>query len=163
MDFVAAPAPPLLAFTAYSAGAFSLVIDPAPPELELQPVATLGPELVTNGDASSGAGWGAGDYWSVTGGKFVREGEPGDADNVTRTPNEPLTGGATVRHVFKLDAINGGSVRAVAFGAQGTPRTEPGTYTEDLVVVTPGAPVGVQASATNTSMTVDDISTKQVL
>ncbi|MES2533340.1 MAG: hypothetical protein V4636_20015 [Pseudomonadota bacterium] len=93
----------------------------------------LGPELTTNGSFDTDTVWTKGLDWTISGGALRKD--PGIANSGT---SEPITlvGGLTYRVVFNASALSGGPIRAQFTGgiqANGTLRTLPGLYSEDIV------------------------------
>lgn len=124
------------------------------------PAEELGPELIINGDFSSGTGWTlSGDVPpEIVGGKLQLNVGPdgGTAEQA------PAIDSATYRCVYTIDSITDGDVRVFCGGSTiGQFRTAPGTYSEDLAA--DGTNLVALQLATEGSIIIDNFSVKKVL
>ncbi len=91
----------------------------------------LGPELVTNGDFSSGTGWTLGTGWSISGGVASAN----IATGSTLAQAFTTTNGKTYAVTYTITSFTSGGVRARFTGTanvNGVIRSAAGTYTEYL-------------------------------
>jgi hypothetical protein len=93
----------------------------------------LGPELTTNGSFDGDGAWTTGTDWSISDGALRKSpgiAKSGSFESIT------LVAGRTYRTVYNASALSGGPIRIQFTGgtpANGTLRTDPGVYSEDIV------------------------------
>ena len=121
----------------------------------------LGPELVTNGDFSSGStGWIA-TSWVISGGKAtISNVSDSLAQNVT------LVAGKTYRVEYTLSEFSGtGAFRPRFFGGTtvtGTSRSANGTYAEIMTAVSGNTQMAISVTSATCSGSVDNISVREI-
>lgn len=122
----------------------------------------LGPELVTNGDFSSGAAWTPFSLWAITGGQAVAT---ATAAFSTITQSIALVAGVTYQVTYTVASASAGAVRiAFSGGTQvnGATRSVAGTYTELLVAVTGNNTVFLQATGSGFTGAIDNITVREL-
>jgi len=115
-------------------------------------LATIGPELITNGDFSSAVGWTVGSGWSIGSGVLT------GATASTTTYQAVLTSGSTYDISYTVSSYTSGNVRAACGTNRGAYVLSTGTYTERIIAT--GTDAGVIGS--NFVGTIDNFSAKLV-
>ena len=121
---------------------------------------TTDPELLLDNSFAGTGAWDAGAHWSISGGAATCDGLQPSAAVLTQ-PVDPVVSGRTYATTFTVTAAAGGSVKIQFYpsGASGTPRSAPGTYTEN--VVASGADTQIRiVAAVGFAGTVDNVSVK---
>lgn len=121
---------------------------------------TPGPELVTNGDFSSGASWTAGTGWTI--GSGVADKVAGVSANLDQAL--VLTSGKTYSITYTINSISVAGVFARLTGAtvvDGAVRTTTGTFTELLVAPASMTTFSIRAQST-TNATIDNVSVREI-
>lgn len=116
-------------------------------------LATLGAELITNGDFSSATGWTLESGWSIGGGLLT------GATASTLAYQGVGSAGNTYEITYTVVSRTAGFVRAICCGNTGQYITEPGTYTERILAFS-GTEIGL--TGTGFSGTIDNFSAKLV-
>lgn len=116
-------------------------------------LASLGAELITNGDFASAVGWTVGSGWAIGGGLLT-----GTAAS-TQTYQSVGSAGNTYEITYTVVSCTAGVVQARCCGNVGQYITEPGTYTERILAFS-GTEIGV--IGTGFSGTIDNFSAKLV-
>ena len=138
-------------------------LGPQASEFEARAVgATLGSELVSNGDFSGGStGWTLQTGWSIANGVASVNSAAGGTTNIIST-GMTVTVGKIYRVTYTIVSVSGSGIRATLGGfAETNYRAIAGTYTI-FVTATTTAGLSITASSTNTVATVDNISVREV-
>jgi hypothetical protein len=117
------------------------------------------PELVTNGDFSSGAGWTLGTGWTISGGVAVGSGVPVGAAGRLIATGVTVPAGLFYQVVFEVVTATAGSISARVGNSSGTARTVPGVYTE-IIFSGAGGEIGFERRNSDFSGTIDNVSVK---
>ncbi len=125
-------------------------------------MATLGPELVTNGTFDTDSSWTKGAGWSIAGGLLVATGVTGN-DSSSQTINTGA--GKWFACTFTVVSITAGVGVSFGLGASlGEQRTAPGTYTEYFQGTAAQNGIGVyQRGGIALTCEVDNVSVKEVI
>lgn len=99
-------------------------------------------DVVVNGGFDTDTDWTKQEGWSISGGKAIADGTATGNRLIFQTPTPPLKAGDECEITFTVDSVNG-SFTPVVGGANGTPRSAPGTYTETIVAVSAG-PISIR-------------------
>lgn len=125
--------------------------------LVLDAAGSVGAELVTNGDFSSGTiGWNLGVGYSISSGKLIATASSANGDYAFT-----YSSGKTYRVTYTIDSITG-NVSVNLGGAPGTVRNTAGTYSELITTVDALSFVRVQSRFGTASFVVDNVSVKEV-
>lgn len=102
-------------------------------------LATLGAELITNGDFASAVGWTVGSGWTIGSGVLTGASVSGASvyQNVGATGN-------TYEITYTISSVTSGFVRALCGSNYGGYKTAPGTYTERVYAIS-GPQIGLEA------------------
>lgn len=129
-------------------------------------IPTIGPELVVNGTMDSSTGWTLSSGTTISGGVATCD--------TTVTAGTVFQSGASgapaavvghrYRCTFTITAVTqaGGGISIQYGGVNGTARSAPGTYQEDLVATTTGRVGIIKRGGTNFAGSFDNISVKEV-
>lgn len=116
-------------------------------------LASLGAELITNGDFASAVGWTVGSGWAIGSGLLT------GTTASTQTYQSVGSAGNTYEITYTVVSRTAGFVRAQCCGNLGQYITEPGTYTERILAIS-GTEIGLVG--TGFSGTIDNFSAKLV-
>lgn len=124
--------------------------------------AVEGPELITNGDFLSAAGWTIGSGWSVAGGKANKVAGPNSSIFSSFAP--PTAGAVLKASLVVSSYVDGGvalflSTSPAAFGPV---RTANGTFTDYFVLTGAQNMFGVNGNP-NSNLSVDDMSLREIV
>jgi hypothetical protein len=125
--------------------------------------ATLGGELVTNGDFATDTVWTKGDGWTITGGLAVRS--PAAFGSELTQPIS-LVAGRLYRVEYTISAHSAQSVRLQFNGGTtvlGTLRAANGTYVEYLTAVSGNNTLSFACGAAAASLSIDNVSVREVI
>jgi len=125
--------------------------------------ATLGGELVTNGDFATDTVWTKGDGWTITGGLAVRS--PAAFGSELTQPIS-LVAGRLYRVEYTISAHSAQSVRLQFNGGTtvlGTLRAANGTYVEYLTAVSGNNTLSFACGAAAASLSIDNVSVREVV
>jgi len=118
-----------------------------------------GPELVSNGNFSSGAtGWSTGTNVSITGGAAVFSSALNGANVLQAIA--ALDTAKSYEVTYTVVSITSGSVSCALGGTLGAIRSTPGTYKE--IIKPAAATVYIRSRVDNTSAVIDNISAKEL-
>jgi hypothetical protein len=124
---------------------------------------TLGDELVTNGDFASATGWAnIGGEWTISGGVASIS---GIVYAIMLNTTAMCTTGHSYRITYTITAWTSGGfyIGCEGGGTGNTPtRTSTGTWTDDVVAAGTGY-IYVACSSDNGTMTIDNISIREIL
>lgn len=115
-------------------------------------LATLGAELITNGDFSSGTGWTVGTNWSIGGGVLT------GATASASTFQAVAVNGSTYEITYTVTSYTSGDVRAVCGTNRGAYVRSTGTYKQRIIAT--GTEIGIIGSSF--VGTIDNFSAKLV-
>ena len=118
----------------------------------------LGPELVKNGTFDANTAWTKGPGWVIASG--VASITSSAATNAITQPVGVT--GKTYQITYTVVSISTQGFCSFAGGTIGTLRSAPGTYTELIVCGSSNNLVGVAASASGTTGTIDNVSVKEL-
>ena len=119
--------------------------------------ATLGSDLVTNGDFDPDTNWTKGTGWSISGGKAV--GAAGSESDIYQSIS--ITQDEDYEVVFTLSDRTDGTITPKVGSTEGLPRNKNGTYTERITCGGGAANIAFEKSAAFAGK-IDDVSVKKV-
>jgi len=125
--------------------------------------ASLGSELVTNGDFATDTVWTKGGGWTITGGLAVRS--PAGSGSILSQPIA-LVAGRLYRVEYTVSAYSAASVQVQFSGGSdvnGATRSANGTYVEYLTAVGGNNTLGFVCGAAAASLSIDNVSVREVV
>lgn len=126
--------------------------------ITLVSVRALGAELVSDTGFDDSGAWSTAGTWTVSGSKASVSASNGA---ITLGGTSVIAAGATYRVTFTIDSISAGSITPRVGLTNGTARTAPGTYTEEIVAdstFNPQLDAGL-----NTTAQCDNFSVRRIL
>lgn len=125
----------------------------------------LGPELVTNGDFSSGTGWTLASGASISGGKLVLSGVAANTTFADRAVSPSLVAGRSYEVSFTVTDYVAGAIFAFLSGGSNT--TSPivsanGTYRYILTAAGNNSSIGLRSGGVSCTLSIDNYSVREL-